>query len=161
MIVERLKDDPDRLALLALNPDFERTEKFARMCTGCSSDPVSYKDGIIEIKVRLTERVLKEEAFKQENLIRGLIGNWVRALPQAKGFLAHICRTEMAEAGFNTPAAGLFDETGKVSNEAVGQLVDQFKTLMTAQRIDIKIDERRATWSVNPGKFVEAQRDGN
>lgn len=140
----------DRSVLVALNPEYARKEKLIRMCAGCSSEPVSYKNGIIEIKVRLSKRIVEEEEFKTENVIRGLIKNWVGAIPAASGYRAHIYQSGLAEAGFCKPTSGIFKDDGEIDKDAIKQLADAIKAVMTAERIDVKIDEREETWSRKP-----------
>ena len=134
------KEDPAHAALLAYNPDYCRREKLIRMYTGCGSSPVSYKDGVVEIEIRLTQKVL--EGDNMENVIQSLVKIWMAAVPDAKCYRAHIYNSGTASEGFVMPTANLFDENGKPDSAAVIELTHSIRHIMKAERIDVKIDER-------------------
>lgn len=134
-----LKRDRDELA--AYNPDYCRKEKMFRMFAGCSSEPFRYRDGVVEIEIRLSDRALADE-FKRENVIRQLVANWKGVVPGARRLKAHIYRTGRAEPGFSVPASGLYDEDGNPSREAIQSLAEQLRSLANAPRVDIKLEER-------------------
>ena len=132
---------PEYAALLSLHPEYDRREKLYRMCSGCSSAPVGYKDGIVEIEIRLSDSTIKDET-KTDNVINGLMKNWMHAVPDAKSYKAHIYRTGLAEAGFMTTTSKLKGEDRKPDKAAISELASAIHHMMTAERIDVKIDER-------------------
>ena len=134
-----LKRDRDELA--AYNPDYARKEKMLRMGAGCSSEPFRYRDGVVEIEIRLSDRALASETLR-ENVIRQLVANWKGVVSGARKLKVHIYRTGRAEPGFNIPASDLFDEEGKPSRKAVESLAETLRSLANAARVDIKLEER-------------------
>ena len=134
-----LKRERDELA--AYNPDYGRKEKMLRMYAGCASEPLRYRDGMVEIEIRLSDRALADQT-KRENVIRQLVANWRGVVPRSRRLKAHIYRTGRAEPGINVPASDLFDEEGKPSSEAVKGLAENLRSLARAERIDVKLEER-------------------
>jgi hypothetical protein len=133
--------EQERAELAAYNPGYCRNEKLFRMHAGCSSEPLRYRDGVVEIEIRLSDRALADET-KKENVIRELAGKWKGVVPGARQLKAHIYRTGLAEPGFSVPAGALFDEEGKPSREAVRSLAQRLRSLRDAERVDIKLEER-------------------
>lgn len=134
-------------ALAALHPDYCRREKLYRMCVGCWSTPVSYENDIIELEIRLTEQVLREPKWKQENVIRGLVRNWREAIPTARGYRAHIYRAGRARAGFLLPADNIGEAgSGANNRDSLQRHVRGLRTLAKGDLIDMKIDERKKGW---------------
>jgi hypothetical protein len=131
----------ERAELAAHNPGYARKEKLFRMHAGCSSEPLRYRDGVVEIEIRLSDRALADET-KRENVIRQLAANWMGVVPGARQLKAHIYRTGRTEPGFSVPASGLFDEDGKPSREQVDSLAHRLRALRDAGRVDIKLEER-------------------
>ena len=101
----KLRPDERAQALRARHPDYAHREKLIRICTGSSSAPVSYEDRIIELELFLSDMVLAQPQWKQNNLLRGLIRPWLQAVPEARGYCAHIYRAGRAEAGLLVPVA--------------------------------------------------------
>lgn len=131
---------PKYAALLAYNSDYDSREKLIRMCTGCSSQPLSYHDGVVEIEIRLTDKVLNGDNV--ENLINSLANIWKEAVPDAKLYRAHIYKTGFAKAGFLASPSKLKGEDGKPDKDKIKQLAASMNKMLTAERIDVKIDER-------------------
>ncbi len=128
--------------LLERNPDYARREKMFRMCAGCGSDPLRYRDGIIEIEIRLSDRTLADPV-KSTNVIRQIMGNWKGVVPGAKGLRAHLYRTGKAEMGFTKPTAKFRDEFGQLDRETLrDELAKWIQRAMSAERVDLKIGER-------------------
>ncbi len=131
----------ERSELAAFNPDYARKEKFFRMCAGCSSAPLRYRDGVVEIEIRLSERTLSDET-KRENVIRQLAAKWEGVVPGARMLKAHIYWTGRTEPGFNIPTTEIFDKSAKPKDEVVRNLRQQLESLRDANRVDIKLGER-------------------
>ena len=131
----------ERAELAAYNPDYCRKEKLFRMHAGCSSEPLRYRDGVVEIEIRLSERALADET-KRENVIRQIAANWRGVVPGARQLKAHIYRTGRVEPGFNIPASDLVDDSGKPKGDAVRQLRQRLESLRDGARVDIKLEER-------------------
>lgn len=126
--------------LLAYNPDYCRREKLIRMCTGCGSEPLSYHQGVVEIEIRLTDRILQSP--KAENLIQSIADIWIKAVPEAKLYKAHIYRSGRTRAGFLTSTAECQDENKETKKQQIKHLAGSITKMMTAERIDVKIGER-------------------
>ena len=133
--------EQERAELAAYNPGYCRKEKLFRMYAGCSSEPLRYRDGVVEIEIRLSDTALACNT-KKENVIRQLVGMWKGVVPGARQLKAHIYRTGRAEPGFSVPAAALFGADGKGSRDAVESLAQQLRSLANTPRVDIKLEER-------------------
>lgn len=75
--------------LLACNPDYCRNEKWFRMGGQSGSSPLRFVDGIAEIELRINHRAIKD-GRKRENLITGLMKQWIGVVPDAKAYRFHI-----------------------------------------------------------------------
>lgn len=131
----------ERAELAAYNPGYCRKEKMFRMCAGCSSEPLRYRDGVVEIEIRLSDRALASRTHK-ENVIRQLVAKWSGVVPGARKLKAHIYRRGRVGPGFNLPAASFVDKSGKPNQDAVRQLRLLLESLRDEAWVDIKLEER-------------------
>ena len=133
-----------RADLISLNPAWCRREKLYRMCAGCSSDPIRIQGGMIEIKVFLSERVLGDPEWKQQNVIRGLaVQNWLDAVPSATDCRAHIYKREpQVEDGVCVPVRDNLIVGGEINDDAIEQLIDAMKAALRRDWIETKIGEQ-------------------
>ena len=133
-----------RAQLAALNPEWCRREKFCRMCAGCSSDPIRIQGSVIEIKVFLSERVLGEPEWKQQNVIRGLaVQNWLDAVPSATDCRAHIYKREpQVEDGVCVPVRDNLIVGGEINDNAIEQLANTLRAALRQDWIETKIGEQ-------------------
>jgi len=128
-------------AMTDVNRDWCRKEKLFRMHAGCASEPLRYRNGIVEIKIRFSQRVSESEEFKRNNVIHGLMRNWINAFPEAKGYRAYICKSALP-AGFSTPASQVVKSNGDPDKDAVSQLANAIRHIMSTEPVDTFIEKR-------------------
>ena len=133
--------EQERAELAAYNPGYCRKEKLFRMYAGCSSEPLRYRDGVVEIEIRLSDTALACNT-KKENVIRQLVAKWRGVVPGARKLKAHIYRRGRVGPGFSVPAASFVDKSGKPNEDAVRQLRQLLESLRDDAWVDIKLEER-------------------
>ncbi|MBK1855746.1 hypothetical protein JO972_12305 [Verrucomicrobiaceae bacterium 5K15] len=135
------KESPEYQALLRLHPDYAYREKLIRMCAGSSSSPLSYKDGVVEIEIRLGKKLLRDDP-RRENLIRSILQPWMAAVPEARLFRAHIYQMSGGGGGFLASPSRLKGTDGKPDRKAIRALARNLCLTMNVKPQVEKVEER-------------------
>ncbi len=96
------------------------TDKFWRMFSGSSSDILSYENGIVEIEITTSSKVIRAEG-KPKWTLHNQIKSWgqERLLSKASGYVAHIMLREKA--------LGFAFSQSELKDLGLQQIIDEIK----------------------------------